>query len=76
MSTKTRRLKSMLTSKDAAVLMEAHNGLSAKLAQEAGFQALWGSGLLGGGWVLFRIVLPALGLYKLAGDALPQGTGF
>lgn len=45
MSTKTRRLKSMLTSKDAAVLMEAHNGLSAKLAQEAGFQALWGSGL-------------------------------
>ena len=25
--------------------MEAHNGLSAKLAQEAGFEALWGSGL-------------------------------
>ncbi len=25
--------------------MEAHNGLSAKLAAEAGFEALWGSGL-------------------------------
>lgn len=45
MSTKTARLKAMLNSKDAAVLMEAHNGLSAKLAQEAGFQAIWGSGL-------------------------------
>ena len=25
--------------------MEAHNGLSARIAEEAGFQALWGSGL-------------------------------
>ncbi|MBT8202423.1 MAG: phosphoenolpyruvate mutase [Acidimicrobiia bacterium] len=25
--------------------MEAHNGLSAKIAEEAGFEALWGSGL-------------------------------
>ena len=45
MSTKTKRLKQMLTSKDVFVMMEAHNGLSAKLAQEAGFSALWGSGL-------------------------------
>jgi phosphoenolpyruvate phosphomutase len=35
----------MLTSKDTAILMEAHNGLSAKLAAEAGFEALWASGL-------------------------------
>jgi hypothetical protein len=42
----------------------------------SGQAALWGSGLLIGGWVVFRIVLPALGLYKLAGDALPQGAGF
>jgi phosphoenolpyruvate phosphomutase len=27
------------------ILMEAHNGLSAKLAAEAGFEALWASGL-------------------------------
>jgi phosphoenolpyruvate phosphomutase len=42
---RTRRLRRMLISRDPAVLMEAHNGLSAKLAAEAGFEALWGSGL-------------------------------
>jgi len=42
---RARRLREMLLSKDVAVLMEAHNGLSAKLAAEAGFEALWGSGL-------------------------------
>lgn len=45
MTSKTQRLRAMLTSKTATVLMEAHNGLSAKIAQEAGFEALWGSGL-------------------------------
>ncbi|HEX2676276.1 MAG TPA: phosphoenolpyruvate mutase [Polyangiales bacterium] len=35
----------MLASKDVAILMEAHNGLSAKLAAEAGFKGLWASGL-------------------------------
>ena len=39
------RLRRMLTGKEVAVLMEAHNGLSAKLAAEAGFRAIWGSGL-------------------------------
>jgi hypothetical protein len=30
-------------------------------------QAAWYSALgLGGGWILFRFVLPALGVYKLA----------
>ena len=43
--TKARKLREMLLSKDVAILMEAHNGLSAKLAQEAGFEGLWGSGL-------------------------------
>jgi len=42
----------------------------------SGQAAYWGAGLLIGGWVVFRVVLPALGLYKLAGDALPQGSGF
>src|SRR5690349_24449743 len=43
--TRTRRLRRLLLSREPAVLMEAHNGLSAKLAAEAGFKALWGSGL-------------------------------
>lgn len=39
------RLRDLLTSSETCILMEAHNGLSAKLAQEAGFEALWASGL-------------------------------
>jgi phosphoenolpyruvate phosphomutase len=35
----------MLTRPELAFLMEAHNGLSAKVAQEAGFEGIWGSGL-------------------------------
>jgi phosphoenolpyruvate phosphomutase len=42
---RSKRLRDLLQSKSVVVLMEAHNGLSAKLAQEAGFKALWGSGL-------------------------------
>ncbi|MEE8410782.1 MAG: phosphoenolpyruvate mutase [Myxococcota bacterium] len=34
-----------MTSSEVTILMEAHNGLSAKLAEEAGFEALWASGL-------------------------------
>ena len=37
---KTSKLKNMLTRKELAFLMEAHNGLSAKVVQEAGFEAL------------------------------------
>ncbi|SEO57998.1 phosphoenolpyruvate mutase [Salinihabitans flavidus] len=39
------RLRDMLTSKEPRFLMEAHDGLSAKIAQEAGFEGLWASGL-------------------------------
>jgi phosphoenolpyruvate phosphomutase len=42
---RSKRLRDLLHSRSVVVLMEAHNGLSAKLAQEAGFEALWGSGL-------------------------------
>lgn len=42
---KTTQLKTMLTSKDLSFLMEAHSGISAKIAEEAGFQGIWGSGL-------------------------------
>lgn len=42
---KTTKLKSMLQGNDLNFLMEAHNGLSAKIVEEAGFQGIWGSGL-------------------------------
>jgi len=42
---KTTLLKRMIQSPELAFLMEAHNGLSAKVAEEAGFQGIWGSGL-------------------------------
>lgn len=35
----------MLTSNQLEFLMEAHNGLSARIVREAGFRAIWGSGL-------------------------------
>jgi phosphoenolpyruvate phosphomutase len=35
----------MLLSPELSFLMEAHNGLSAKIAEEAGFEGVWGSGL-------------------------------
>ncbi|MBV9549264.1 MAG: phosphoenolpyruvate mutase [Alphaproteobacteria bacterium] len=38
-------LRSLITSPQLSFLMEAHNGLSAKIAQEAGFAGIWGSGL-------------------------------
>jgi phosphoenolpyruvate phosphomutase len=43
--TRALKLRQLLYSKETSVLMEAHNGLSAKLVAEAGFPAIWGSGL-------------------------------
>jgi len=42
---KTSQLKNLLRSKDLAFLMEAHNGLSAKIVESTGFKGIWGSGL-------------------------------
>ncbi len=42
---KTTQLKTLITRPEIAFLMEAHNGLSAKVAEEAGFEGIWGSGL-------------------------------
>ena len=39
------RLRATLTTPALSFLMEAHNGLSAKIAEEAGFEAVWASGL-------------------------------
>jgi phosphoenolpyruvate phosphomutase len=42
---KTTRFKQLLQSPGLEFLMEAHSGLSARIAEEAGFAGLWGSGL-------------------------------
>jgi phosphoenolpyruvate phosphomutase len=42
---KTTQLKNMLVSDELEFLMEAHNGLSAKIVEEAGFKGVWASGL-------------------------------
>src|SRR6201996_3558276 len=39
------KLRQMLQSDQLEFLMEAHNGLSARIAREAGFRGIWGSGL-------------------------------
>jgi phosphoenolpyruvate phosphomutase len=45
MTKKTTQLKQMLQSGEVEFLMEAHSGLSARIAEEAGFKGIWGSGL-------------------------------
>ncbi len=42
---KTTQFKQLLQSKSVEFLMEAHDGLSAKIVEETGFKGLWGSGL-------------------------------
>lgn len=42
---KTTQFRNMLLSKELEFIMEAHNGLSAKIVEEAGFKGIWGSGL-------------------------------
>ena len=42
---KTSQLKQMLQSDQLEFIMEAHNGLSGKIVEEAGFKGIWGSGL-------------------------------
>src|SRR5262245_8287025 len=39
------RLRQILNRQKLSFLMEVHNALSAKIAEEAGFEGLWGSGL-------------------------------
>ncbi len=43
--TKSARLKELVQRPELTFAMEAHNGLSAKIAEEAGFEAIWASGL-------------------------------
>src|SRR5262245_4656062 len=45
MTRRTIALKRLVTRPDLAFLMEAHDGLSARIVEEAGFQGIWASGL-------------------------------
>ncbi|MBY5361921.1 phosphoenolpyruvate mutase [Rhizobium leguminosarum] len=45
MSTSSTSLRELILSSDLAFLMEAHDGLSAAVAERAGFRGLWASGL-------------------------------
>jgi phosphoenolpyruvate phosphomutase len=42
---KTTQLKRLIDGPELSFLMEAHNGLSAKIVEEAGFEGIWASGL-------------------------------
>lgn len=42
---KTTQLRNLITSSSLEFIMEAHNALSAKIVEEAGFKGIWGSGL-------------------------------
>tara|TARA_Y100001970_G_scaffold294127_1_gene447201 strand:+ start:44484 stop:46313 length:1830 start_codon:yes stop_codon:yes gene_type:complete len=42
---KASSFRELLTSNDLSFLMEAHNGVSAKIVEEAGFSGIWASGL-------------------------------
>lgn len=44
-ASKASRLRALLGSSELEFLCEVHNGLSAKIVEEAGFKGMWGSGL-------------------------------
>lgn len=43
--TKAQSFRALLSSPELEFIMEAHNGLSAKIAEETGFKGIWASGL-------------------------------
>lgn len=45
MKSKSTQLRDLLDSASTEFIMEAHNGISAKVVEEAGFKGIWGSGL-------------------------------
>jgi phosphoenolpyruvate phosphomutase len=44
-ASRSEKLRAMLESTELEFLMEAHNGLSARIVREAGFKGIWASGL-------------------------------
>ena len=45
LSSKTKQLRDLIESPELGFILEAHNGISAKLVQQAGFKGIWASGL-------------------------------
>ncbi|MEJ8568506.1 phosphoenolpyruvate mutase [Elongatibacter sediminis] len=45
MNSKTTQLRHLLSSDGTEFIMEAHNGLSARIVEETGFKGIWASGL-------------------------------
>src|SRR3989338_6874683 len=45
MKSKAEQLRNLITGSGLNFLMEAHNGLSAKIVEESGFSGIWASGL-------------------------------
>lgn len=45
MTKKTTQFKQLLNSQEIEFLLEAHDGISARIVEEAGFKGIWGSGL-------------------------------
>ncbi len=45
MKTKTHQLRSLLQSDRLEFIMEAHNGISARIVEQTGFRGIWASGL-------------------------------
>lgn len=43
--TKSGKLRALLESNQLEFIMEAHNGISAQIVEQAGFKGIWGSGL-------------------------------
>jgi phosphoenolpyruvate phosphomutase len=43
--TKCSQLRTLLQSNELNFILEAHNGISARIAEQAGFKGIWGSGL-------------------------------
>ena len=44
-SSKAHKLRQLIESKKLEFILEAHNGISARIAEEAGFKGVWASGL-------------------------------
>lgn len=42
---KSKQLRGLIESSDLAFILEAHNGISARIVEEAGFNGIWASGL-------------------------------
>ena len=45
MKNKARKLRNLINSPQLEFLMEAHNGISARIVEESGFKGIWASGL-------------------------------